>query len=214
MSKPLFIFSGLGADERAFQLLDISDFKTVFIKWEIPGKDESIERYVSRLIAQITDEEPTLIGLSFGGMIAIEVAKQIKAAQVILISSAKTKYEIPYYFRFAGRFHMHRLLPAALLKRSNYMSNWLFGAKSASAKQLLKQILRDTDSDFLLWAIDQVARWKNAAFVQNVVHIHGTADRILPGYFVNCEERIKHGGHLMVLEQAAEVSALLRKYLQ
>ena len=88
MTKELYIFSGLGADERAFQRLDFSDFSTTFIKWIVPHDTETIENYTTRLLDQITTTKPTLIGLSFGGLIAIEVAKQIDTEKVILIASS------------------------------------------------------------------------------------------------------------------------------
>ena len=86
MTKELYIFSGLGADERVFQRLDFSDFSTTFVKWIIPQDNETIEHYTTRLLDQITTTKPILIGLSFGGIIAVEVAKQIDTEQVILIA--------------------------------------------------------------------------------------------------------------------------------
>lgn len=103
MAKELYIFSGLGADEKVFQKLYFSDFSPTFIKWIAPQEEETIENYATRLLDQIRTTKPILIGLSFGGMIAVEVAKQIDTEKVILIASAKTQNEIPFYFRFAGQ---------------------------------------------------------------------------------------------------------------
>ena len=85
MNKELYIFSGLGADERVFQLLDFSGFSTTFIKWTPPIENETIENYAERILKQINTTKPTLIGLSFGGIIAIEVAKLIDTEKVIVI---------------------------------------------------------------------------------------------------------------------------------
>jgi len=213
LAKELYIFSGLGADERVFQRLDFSGFSTTFIKWIIPQDKETIEHYATRLLDQIKTTKPTLIGLSFGGMIAVEVAKQIDTEKVILIASAKTKNEIPFYYRFAGQLGLHKLLPTRLLKSSNFITNWFFGASSMSDKQLLKQILIDTDPTFLKWAIDKIARWPNQAQTKNIFHIHGTSDRILPLSFVSCDIKIKNGGHLMTLNKADELSNILRQQL-
>ena len=211
MTKEIYIFSGLGADERVFQRLDFSDFEPTFIKWIPPLGKETIEHYARRLLDQIPTTNPTILGLSFGGMIAIEVAKQIDTEKVILISSAKTKKEIPIYYRFAGIFRLHQLLPATLLKRSNFITNWIFGAGSSFDKQLLKQILIDTDQTFLKWAIDKVVSWENLRETKNIFHIHGTHDRIFPLRFANCNTIIKNGGHMMVLNKAEEINSVLRK---
>lgn len=140
MTKELYIFSGLGADERVFQRLDFSGFSTTFIKWIVPQDTDTIEHYATRLLEQISTKKPTLIGLSFGGLIAVEVAKQIDTEKVILIASAKTKNEVPFYYRFAGKIGLHKLLPTRLLKNSNFITNWFFGTTSTFDKRLLKQI--------------------------------------------------------------------------
>ncbi|HTN45943.1 MAG TPA: alpha/beta hydrolase [Flavipsychrobacter sp.] len=212
MSKPLYIFSGLGADERIFQRLDFSDSPANFIQWIAPEPDEAIEHYAQRLLAQIKTENPVLIGLSFGGMMAVEVAKLIRTERIILISSAKTKAELPPYFQ-AGSFQLHHIIPATFFKSSNPISNWLFGADAPADKKLLKQILKDTDPIFLKWAMDKIASWKNHTVPNNIIHIHGTNDRILPIKYVRCDKTIQNGGHMMVWNRAEELNDLLRKYL-
>ncbi|MGO1245083.1 MAG: alpha/beta fold hydrolase [Sphingobacterium sp.] len=211
MTKEIYIFSGLGADERVFQQLDFSDFNVTFIKWIVPLPKETIEHYATRLLDQITTAKPILIGLSFGGLMAVEVAKQIDVEKIILIASAKTKNEVPFYYRYAGHFGLHKLLPPRLLKRSNFLTNWFFGVTSTVDKQLLRQILIDTDPIFLKWAIDKVAKWNNAIYAKNIFHIHGTNDKILPFEFVTCDHKIENGGHLMTLNKADELNKILHE---
>jgi pimeloyl-ACP methyl ester carboxylesterase len=213
LNKELYIFSGLGADERVFQLLDFSGFSTTFIKWTPLIENETIENYAERLLKQIKTTKPTLIGLSFGGIIAIEIAKLIDTEKVIVISSAKTKDEIPSFYRFAGQLGLHKLLPARYLKSSSLITNWFFGASSTFDKQLLKQILIDTDPIFLKWAIDKIVRWTNQTQTPNIYHIHGSSDRILPISFVKCNSSIKNGGHLMTLNKAEELNQILRQQI-
>lgn len=148
MKKSIYIFSGLGADERVFQKLDLSNFEVIYIKWIIPHTNETIEEYASRLVCQITEKKPILIGLSFGGIMAIEVSKQIEIEKILLISSVKTRKEIPFYFRFAGKLRLNKLIPAKILKSANFMTNWLFGTSSNFDKEILQQILRETDPIF------------------------------------------------------------------
>jgi pimeloyl-ACP methyl ester carboxylesterase len=213
LTKELYIFSGLGADERVFQRLDFSGFSTTFIKWIVPQEKETIEHYANRLIEQITTTKPTLIGLSFGGLIAVEVAKIIETEKVILIASTKTRNEVPFYYRFAGQLGLHKLLPTGLLKDSNFITDWFFGTSSTFDKKLLKQILIDTDPIFLKWAIDKVARWTNQTPTKNTFQIHGTSDRIFPISFVKSKVKIKNGGHLMILNKADELNKIIRKLL-
>lgn len=211
MNNHIYIFSGLGADERLFQKLDFTGLTITFIHWIIPQERETIEDYATRLLSQIKTTKPTLIGLSFGGIMAVEVAKQIDTEKVILIASAKTKTEIPFYYRLAGQLKIHKLLPTTLLKKSNFISNWLFGVTSSFDKELLKTILKETDTTFLTWGIDKIISWTNQTELENLNHIHGTADRILPIRFVNCDFKVNNGGHFMTLNKAHELTKLLRE---
>ena len=213
MSNKIYILSGLGADERVFHKLDFSGFDVTFIEWIVLQKDETIEHYATRLLSQIPTKNPILIGLSFGGIMAVEIAKQIPTEKVILIASAKTKNEIPFYFQIAGKLYLHKIIPTAILKCSNFITNWIFGANTKEDKALLKQIMMDTNPIFLKWAIDQIARWKNVTQTKNILHIHGTNDRILPSRFADIDILVTNGGHLMTLNRADEITKILRKQL-
>lgn len=209
MSKHIYIFSGLGADERAFQHIDLSRFDAHFIYWLPPLKNETIEDYAIRIAQQIKHADPVLVGLSFGGIMAIEVAKNISVNKIILISSVKTKSELPLLYGIAGNLNLHRLLPAGVLKSSNFFSFWLFGIKNSEDKKLLAAILRDTDAAFLKWAIDKITHWKNTSAHENIFHIHGTADRILPFKKLKADVGIPGGGHFMIVNKAREINDLL-----
>ena len=131
-----------------FQRLNFHDFEPVFIQWISPQKNESISDYATRLLPQISEENPIIIGLSFGGMVAVEISKQIKTTKIILISSAKNTSEIPNLYKFAAFLNLNKLIPKQLFKQSNFFINWLFGIKNKEDKILLKQVLKDTDLDF------------------------------------------------------------------
>jgi pimeloyl-ACP methyl ester carboxylesterase len=212
--KQIYLLSGLGADHRVLQVLDFSGYETTFIKWIQPLENESIEDYAKRLTEQIETKNPIIIGLSFGGMMAVEIGKLIDTEKIILIASAKTKFEIPFYYRFAGSLSLHKLLPINLMKQPNFISNWFFGTESTKDKVLLANILRDTDSIFLKWAIDKIVNLQNVIIPPNLTHIHGTADRILPYVFVSEDVKIEGGGHFMTTNKAEELSREIRKLIE
>ena len=140
--KSVYIFSGLGTDERVFNDSDLTGFNAIFIEWVAPLGNESIESYSQRLSQRITLYRPILIGLSFGGMVAMEVCKHVVVEKVILIASAKTRKEIPFYYKIAGKLRLNKLVPTALLRSSTFLSNWAFGATSITDKNLLRKILK------------------------------------------------------------------------
>ena len=206
----LYVFSGLGADERVFTHIDFGAYKPVFIRWITPLHQEKIEDYATRISTQITTVRPILIGLSFGGIIAIEIAKQIPVAQIILIASVKTKTELPPYFMAGKGFMLHKFIPASILKQANFITYWFFGIKTAADKKLLKNILYDTDPGFLKWGIDKIAHWKNSAIPANIIHIHGTNDKIFPLKYINYDYKVIDGGHFMAINKAERISELIK----
>ncbi|WLD22734.1 alpha/beta hydrolase [Flavobacterium dauae] len=205
----IYIFSGLGVDKRVFDNIDFSDLNAVFVDWINPLKDESLESYAQR-ISKDFEKDCILIGLSFGGMLAVEVSKIIQTKRVILIASAKNKNELPKWFLLAGRLRLNHLVPSLLLKTTNFSTNWLFGAVTPLEKQLLKNIIKDTDPKFLKWAINQIVNWKNIAVPQNCIHIHGTNDRILPSKYLKVDYTIKNGGHFMTVNKAKEIESIIK----
>lgn len=212
--KNIYIFSGLGADKRVFKYLDFSGYEVTFIEWISPEDKESIEHYAKRLTEQIQTEKPILIGLSFGGIMATEVAKHITTEKIVLIASAKTQKEIPFYYRWLGALKLHRIVPSRFMKQSNFFSFWLFGIKSKEDKQLLTEILKDTDPRFLKWAINAIVNWKNTAEHKNIQHIHGTADRVLPMCFAKYDVEVKGGGHFMTINKFEELNQILKQMLE
>ena len=211
MSKELYLLSGLGADKRVFDYLDLDGFKLIHIDWIKPLEDEKIESYSERLVQQVTTSQPTMIGVSFGGIIAIEMAKHIKARKLILISSVKTKNGIPFRYRLAGNLWMNKLIPATLYRKANLLVYWLFGVTKKKEKELLKAIMDDADNDFVDWATNAIVTWDNEEQISNIVTIHGTADRIFP--FKEADYKIEKGGHMMIVSKAGEVSRILRHIL-
>ena len=213
MSKKLFLISGLGTDERMFQRLNFFNTETVFIHWIAPEKNETITSYASRLLPQITEVNPIIIGLSLGGMIAIEIAKQIKTEKIILISSIKSKEELPFLYRLAAFLNLNKFVPQQLYKQTNLFIYWLFGAKTKEDKNLLKAVLQDMDLHFVVWAVNEILNWKNKFIPNNLFRIHGSGDKLLPIKDPLHFYQIKNGGHLMVLNKADEVSAALKEIL-
>lgn len=207
----IYIFSGLGADYRAFEKIDFANLPIVHISWIPPLKNETIENYAKRISVNIIDSNPILIGLSFGGMMLMEIAKIKKTKQIILISSAKTKYELPWVYRSLGKIKVNKLLPNFILNKPNSVLFWLFGANTIEEKQLLNTILKDTDIHFMKWAINEISNWKNTKIPTNVIHIHGNIDKIIPIRNVSVDFTIQNGSHLMTLNKSEEIQDIIYK---
>jgi len=212
----LYFISGLGADKRIFQNLVLPEvFKIYYIEWMAVSETESMESYCRRLSSQINQQEPySLVGLSFGGVIAIELSKFLSPVQTVLISSYCFKKEVPWFYTLLGESGIYKILPPRMLLRPNNIAFRLFGAYKPEIKNLLKNIFEDTDPDFFEWAIRQMFSWDNHWEPPNLIRIHGTADKILPYKKIMKAIPVKDGEHLMVYSKSAIVSRILTEHLQ
>lgn len=197
-----------------FQFLHITCKHKVYVRWIKPEKEEPLPDYARRLAAQITEPNPILIGMSFGGVVAIELAKFLDPHKTILISSIASSRSLPWYYRLMGWLRLHLIIPVAWLKRFHFVAPMLFGAATIAEKALLKQVILETDPHFLRWALGQLLAWHQPDQYGHIVMVHGTADRILPMREHPNIIKVKRGGHLMVLSHAPEISAKLNIILE
>jgi pimeloyl-ACP methyl ester carboxylesterase len=211
--KKVYFISGLGADKRVFSFLDLSFCEPIFIEWITPLKKESLESYALRLSKNIPEINPTIVGISFGGMLAIEIAKANPDIKAIIISSNKTSAELPNLFRIGKYLPVYRWLPDFLLKQIALSFKWVLGGKGNTQKKLLRQIINDTDISFLKWAIRAILNWKNNQIPDNLIHVHGSADKLLPIRLVKPNYRIEDGSHVMPMDKPEEIAILLKQLI-
>ena len=207
----VYAISGLGADSRVFNYLEL-DCDLVPLKWIDPEDGESLEAYAKRLAASIdTSSAYALLGVSFGGLVATEISKILAPQCTFLISSVRTKKELPPLVRLLGKLGLIPLIPSFLFRPPRFLNHYFFDTEN---KVLLDNIINDTDLQFAKWAIQELTSWKNESTVPNLIRIHGTKDRLLP--LINPENThlIDGGTHFMVVDRAKEISQLIKEELK
>ena len=206
----LYGISGLGADKRVFEYLDL-DCKLIPIEWIEPLKNETIESYSIRISKSINREEDFgIMGVSFGGLVAVEISKRLNPKLTILISSAETRLELRLIYRIIGKTKLLKLIPQFLFDPPRIIAYWIFGAVN---KKLLNQILNDTDLYFAKWAVNQLTNWSNIEKLSNpVLKIGGTHDKLIPP---NKNQRlIEKGEHFMIVDRADEISQIINEIIR
>lgn len=215
-NRKIYLLSGLGVDGRVFDNIDLKEYQPQLIEWIPPRNHEGISDYAQRLSARI-EPNSILIGLSFGGMVAIAIAKYIPISEIILVSSASNCRQIPWLLRLWDWSRIIRVLPKSFILKANPITFWLFGITRPQEKILLSQILADTNYDFFIWAIRQITQWKNTDVNTKVVHLHGTKDRLLQQPLKISPAGkywIKDGGHFMIITHPDEIEGIIRKELE
>ena len=211
MVHRIYFISGLGADRRVFRKLVFPEhFELVYLDWISPVPNETLESYATRIATNIDTSAPFyLIGLSFGGMLATEIAKRLTPIQTFLISSIPVFKNLPWYYRMAGRASLQKMVTLSLIKTSNSVGLKFMGATTLEDRTLLKQLVKDSDARFIKWALTCILTWRNTERPTNLTHIHGTADNILPIKYTKPDAVIKGGGHFMVHSNATEIRKII-----
>lgn len=211
--KTIYCISGLGADERAFSKLKIAGYKLHVIKWLLPKVNESIQLYAERMRADIKEENPILMGLSFGGMICTEIAKQIPVDKIIIISSIKSSKELPFWMKTVAALKLNKIVPLKSTRLTQPIQNKMLGVQSQEEKTLVASLRKNVDLPYTDWAVNQAINWQNNWQHPNIYHIHGDKDYMFPIKNIKADFTIKKGGHFMIMNRAAEVSECINSIL-
>lgn len=215
----VYCISGLGADERVFRNIEVPGAELRFIKWIQPLYEETIISYARRLSAQFDEENVSIIGLSFGGMMAIELSRIMDIRKIVLISSIKTRSELPSWMRTSGLLHAEKLLPQRqfssipAFRSLRPIQNYFLGVTNEEEKKIANEYRETVDPIYLKWSLNKVLNWKNVEVPENLTHIHGSNDHIFPLRYVKPTHVIRDGGHFMVMNKYEEINTILRSVI-
>ncbi|AMC09830.1 alpha/beta hydrolase [Lutibacter profundi] len=208
----IYFVPGLAASSKIFEFLKFSetDFELHFLEWLIPlSEHESIQDYAKRMTDSITNSNPVIVGVSFGGIIAQEMSKHLNPKKVIIISSVKTSNELPKRLKIIQKTKAYKLFPTKVITNIEEFTIYAFGKKAKTKVELYKKYLSVRNSNYLNWAIYNVLHWNQTKPIENLLHIHGTNDNIFPiKHIKNCVE-IKNGTHVMILNKAKIISKII-----
>nr|WP_297307222.1 alpha/beta hydrolase [uncultured Flavobacterium sp.] len=203
MSKtPVYFIPGLGANSLIFEKIDLpkDQFECFFIEWKKPLKNENLNEYTQRLIKNINHKSPIIIGVSFGGIIAQEIAKSIQVEKTIIISSVKNENELPILYRVAKKLNLQYLpLGTFFNKIFNIYKKTVTSKKKKERFKLYNKYLSFRSNSYLNWGIKNILNWKNTNANLNIVHIHGTDDEIFPSKNIKNAIFLPKAKHTLIL---------------
>lgn len=217
--KSVYCICGLGSDERIFSKLNWFGADVHYVHWLLPEPGETLANYALRMSEQIRGDNITLIGVSFGGIMSIEIAKLIKIDKVILISSIPTFREMPAWMKTCGRLKLDSLIPGKQLhslrpmKLLTPVENYFLGASTEEEKKLANEYREKVNPDYLKWSIHNILNWRNDWIPEKIYHLHGSNDKIFPHSKLKPTHVIPGAGHFLVYQNADEVSEILREII-
>lgn len=198
-------------DASAMDEIRLPGYACTWITYLPPLPKDSLSDYATRLLPQVRHARPVIIGISFGGMIAVEISRLIHTQQLILISTLHRRAGLPMVYRFV----LQALTPCMPWLRSARWSRpmlfWFFSAHTERQRSVLERSLALIDNDLMCWALKCISAWRNTYMPPYTFTIHGTHDRVFP--CSGADFCIQKGGHLMLLDRTSELLPLLIRIL-
>ena len=209
----IYCISGFGADERIFSKIDFGEHNVTYLPWILPVRQEHIQDYAKRMAEVVSEPDPILLGVSFGGMMCIEIAKFLNVQKVILISSIKNTKEIPRWMKVAGKLQLQKIVPLRSFRLFEPVQNYNLGIENREELKLVRYYRQNVSQLYTDWAVNEILNWKNEWLPENVIHIHGSKDHMFPLRKIHADYIINGAGHFMILNRAQQLNEILAKVL-
>ena len=188
----------------------VNENRILKIEWPTLSNENTFSEYAQTIVdAHGINHHDTIVGVSLGGIMAIEINKLFELKKIVLISSIKSSEERPLIFKLISRSKIYYLFSPVLFKFGLDLIVPFYGL---NYKRYIwfRRVFKASDNKFLKWAMMTVVQWENEQIPSNIVHIHGDKDPLFP--INNCKE-VDHvilgGTHAMVRFQSAEISKIL-----
>lgn len=215
IKKRVFFIPGLGATKLAFSKIGDINAEKVFVSWIPNLEDESLEDYSKRIIDlyQITSAD-IIAGFSLGGLVAQIISNLLGIKEVILISSFRDKSDLKFLFQQALKIELVKVVPAVRLPVLENIIVNVLGSGTAESTPILNQMIEASDYNFMKWCVVKLAEANTPINSQVKLHnIIGTKDRIVMTWKNESTYIVPNGSHLMVYDNAEEVTEIIRNIL-
>lgn len=210
----LYLLPGMGGDHRLFKNLDLAAYDTVHVRYPTPPGPISMADFARTLHPQIdTTRTFYLLGVSLGGMLAVELADQLHPAHTIIISSAKRRSELPGKLRFNQYIPLYRIVGGRAQRALGGLGRFLFERRARAEEPTFRAMLRAKDPKYLKWATYAVTNWDRDTVPPRITHLQGTKDHTIPIKPIEPVVPIPEGGHMVVMMQPTVVDSLVREVI-
>lgn len=207
--QKILLLTGMTPDPRIFERLLPLLPSAVVVDWISPNSNESIASYADRLSRTIVNDQPTIVcGVSFGGIVARELASCLDARACVLVSSVRSPSELPPWYR-CFRAMPPRFAESTMKIVGEVAARWPRKFRFASTWRLRK--LNGTSGDWYRWATAAVLNWTPSQGTERVpvIHIHGDRDSTFPIRYTQADRIVRGGGHILPLTNCTEVAEIL-----
>lgn len=151
------------------------------------------------------------MGVSFGGIIALEIARIVRPKGCVLISSIRHPNQLPPWIRICRKVGARN--SSSLLR--------MIGATAAllpnrvSSKSTIRACkLSGPGGQWHRWATSAVLGWKPEPIDFPLLQIHGDADTTFPIRYIRPDVSIRHGRHTLPVSHPNETANAINAFTE
>lgn len=214
--RDLVLLPGLAADARQFET-QRTKFPSLRVGEWIPHRPtESLAEYAARIAPGLMLTSDTILGgSSFGGMVALELARLARPRAVVLIGSCRSPRELRPALALVARIGRH--IPGAAIDMGRCLAvpmARVAGPAPLHIRRELAAMSRGIPAAYLKWAAGAVMAWPGCPDPGvPVFQIHGGADRMMPVDRVRAEVVVPGAGHVLNMTHPEPVNEFIGEVL-
>ena len=214
----LYLIPGLGFDDRVFSKLNLTAYNPTYLNWIDPLKNESLQQYTRRFSKSIDDSGKTiLIGHSLGGIVSQEIATFKQIDLVILLSSIRSRDEMPFFFKIIQPLYLQKLFTKEITVKTFPLWAKMHDYESEEEQTLFKEMVNRNSNQYLQWALKELSKWEAPPLPSftEIFQIVGERDKTFPIKNIKSPDLvIKDGGHFMPFKRPEEICKYIVEEIQ
>jgi hypothetical protein len=198
--KTVYLIPAPDMDERAIESVMLDGVEFIRIKLPALTLDSRVKDVLDQIAVQISHAAPLILGFCYGGMLAVEVGKQVEARKIIVVSGARDHQDI---------VKSRKVMAVAFCLTPDFVLRGLGLAVSILVNKVLRVDvkiprvwLKAGQNKFILkHALSSSCRDAKC----EIVRIHGSEDRVLPLLKDGAEYVVQGAGHFMFVRRRKDV---------
>lgn len=207
---PIYLLPGMTGEYPVYSRLTPLLRNASIVNYIAPRHNESLTAYAERMAVQFPPR-CFIAGVSFGGILALEISRIVQPAGCILISSITNSNQFPprlRVWRSLGGRNSARILnmvggAAALVPKS---------FRTGSTMRAIK--LSGAAGAWHRWATSAVLNWnpKPKPMPTPLLHIHGDADTTFPVRYTKPDVVVPNGRHALPISHPVETANAIHAF--
>ncbi|WP_425397776.1 alpha/beta fold hydrolase [Aeoliella sp.] len=212
LSPTIYLLPGVAKDYPVFARIAPLLPEATIVRYPMPRPGCTLTEYARRIAVQL-EPNSFLVGVSFGGVLAQELAGMMPAKGCVVVASVRGPHQLPRWsrvLRSLGTRNCNTLFSTAGRLATSVPRSIRTGG-TVQARQFAGE-----QGAWHRWAASSVINWQPTTDVCDVptLQIHGTADTTFPIRYIDADVVVDRGRHALPVSHPEETAEAIREFIE